>query len=135
MRKLRLIALLQLIACNREKAGPAGSAASPPTAKLSYLDPKCDPSADDCRCTGSLDDPAGLKALGLGPEDLKSGVVCLLGDFDGNGSRDVAIVGRSYDCERSKAAPVRVVLTDHDRILRSLSLPEELGCITPSPLT
>src|SRR5207249_6879569 len=98
MKRHALLLALCLAACKRNQ-GSAGSASTPapgaPT--FAYVKAGCDPRSEDCRCNISVDDPDGLKDLDLGAADLKS-VYCILGDFDGNGSGDVAIIGKGYEC-------------------------------------
>lgn len=136
MKKIALAVVLLVSGCKGKGGGATAPTPAPGSAdvKLSYADPKCDPSSEDCKCTGSIDDPSGLKDLGLAADDVKSGVVCVMGDFDGNGTKDLAIAGKGYDCDQDKSMPVRLVLTDKGKIMHAETL-DTLGCIAPYALT
>jgi hypothetical protein len=45
-------------------------------------------------CSGSINDSTILDKIGLKEADLKKGVECVVGDFDGNGCLDFALYGR-----------------------------------------
>jgi hypothetical protein len=45
-------------------------------------------------CSGSLNDVTILNKIGLTEADLRKGVDCVVGDFDGNGYLDFALYGR-----------------------------------------
>jgi len=45
-------------------------------------------------CSGILNDAAILNKIGITEADLKKGVDCVVGDFDGNGYLDFAVYGR-----------------------------------------
>ncbi len=45
-------------------------------------------------CAGTIDGKkAGLDEIGIKPEDLAKGIICIPGDFDGNGYLDFAFFG------------------------------------------
>ncbi len=77
--------------------------------ELRLSDPDCDPARKACTCEGTVPASAGLATIGRSAEGLRSGVPCVPGDFDGNGTTDYAIPGTGYDCIRP--VDVRVLFT------------------------
>lgn len=54
-------------------------------------DPDCLPGA--CLCRGEAERSSGLWRIGLETSELAAGVICIAADFDGNGNRDLALLG------------------------------------------
>jgi len=54
-------------------------------------DPTCVPG--ECVCHGSTERSTGLWRVGLETAELTAGVHCIAADFDGNGDRDLAMLG------------------------------------------
>lgn len=67
-------------------------------------------------CSGTVSNPEELKKIALSEADLKEGVHCTVGDFDGNGYMDFALWGFN---KRRKTRSYLVLFFEKDNLIKS----------------
>ncbi|HLG19250.1 MAG TPA: hypothetical protein VI895_05475 [Bdellovibrionota bacterium] len=77
-----------------------------------------------CYCSQAVFNGAGLKEIGWTTGDLKNGVYCIQGDFDGNGTPDFAFPGKGFS--QKNRVKAKVVLFGPEQILKTVGI-ESVG--------
>lgn len=80
------------------------------------IQPRIDDVVGATFCKGTLSNPEDLEKIGLSEADLRNGVHCTVGDFDGNGYMDFALWGNS---KPRSTQNYLVLFFDRDKLIRS----------------
>ena len=95
-------------------------------AAVSYVDERCN-DRTACLCAGVLRyGENALRSVGVAPEALRTGVPCLIGDYDGNHVADLA-VAESWDDAR--ASRVAVLMFDQAGLSATALLPKRVRAL------
>ena len=102
--------------------------------QLAYRSKSC-PGDAPCVCEGALKyGQNALKKIGVTPKKLAGGTLCLLADFDGNGTQDAAFVDDKYG-DPKLASQVQVLMFDQVGLMATAILPKRVRSLGLSALS